>query len=361
LKPKVALIVGTRPDIIKMWPVYQALSQQSHLETVVIQSGQHDSLATQAFNSFGFSPDRILSIRDEDKTELGNLHSALVENFTYVFKELEKPDLVLVHGDTTTAFSASVAAFLLNIPIGHIEAGLRTSRFEYPFPEEGFRRAISRFTTLHFAPTLESAYNLRDENIIKNVFITGNTIVDSLNHISSKEEYYGYKPSILVTCHRRESYGLSLKQLCDSIIELSKYCPVVWPVHSNPKIKNTVIENLDGIDNIYLVEPESYEHFINRLITARLVITDSGGVMEEAAVLGKPTLVLRTESERPEVLALETIKLIGYNFQALIKESINWLNNPPKEQKNTIFGNGTAGIQIVNHILNWFNKMEKNG
>jgi len=355
LKRKIALIVGTRPDIIKMWPVYQALSQQNQLETVVIQSGQHDSLATQAFNSFSFQPNRTICIEDKDKLQLGTLHSALVREFTYVFGELEKPDLVLVHGDTTTAFSAGVAAFLLNIPIGHVEAGLRTSRFEYPFPEEGFRRAISRFTTLHFAPTAKSANNLYSENIIKNVFITGNTVVDSLNYILNKTSgiYYSFKPSILVTCHRRESYQKPLKQLCESLIELSKHCQVVWPVHSNPNIRDTVIDLLSNTKNIYLIGPENYESFINRLNTSRVVITDSGGVMEEAAVLGVPTMVLRTESERPEVLSLDNVKLIGYNFQDLIDKTIFWLNHESDRHINNIFGDGTAGIRIAEIIKNW--------
>lgn len=362
VKPKIVIITGCRPDIIKMWPVYQALSENSRLETVVIQSGQHDELAETAFNDFSYKPDTILSVPSEDKAEIGWLHSRLVRELTTILKEL-KPDMVLVHGDTTTAFAGTVSAFLRNIPVSHIEAGLRTARFEYPFPEEGYRRAISRLTTLHFAPTKLSAINLVSENIDpQKVYVTGNTVVDSLRYIINSTVSLGeirtYK-QILVTAHRRETYGTPLKEFCKSLINVvtnHKNVKVVWPVHENPQINKPVSYYLDGRNKISLRKPANYRTFIQLLNSADIVITDSGGVMEEAGVLNKPIIVLRTETERPEILSLDYIKLIGYNFKKLEEIIDYWLINPPinSKQLNTLFGDGTAGNKIAEIIDIYF-------
>lgn len=363
MKPKVIIVTGCRPDIIKTWPVYKALSTYPHLETIVVQSGQHDKLATQAFNNFGFWPNIWAEIADEDKLELGYLHSALVKEFTKIFKKLE-PSMVLVHGDTTTAFSGSTAAFLRNIPIGHIEAGLRTSRFEYPFPEEGYRRAISRLTTLHFAPTMDSANNLYLENIYGNVHLTGNTIVDSLKYIlgSFQNELSLYLPEkkvILVTAHRRETYGSPLKELCNTLKTVAyshEDYNIIWPVHNNPNVHDTVHRNLDGITNIKLIDPVSYLDFVKLMDRANIVITDSGGVLEECAVMQKPTLILRTEIERPECLGINNIKLIGYDFERLLDTIKYWNITLPKQKKelNNLLGDGTAGIKIAQIIDSYF-------
>jgi UDP-N-acetylglucosamine 2-epimerase (non-hydrolysing) len=346
---------------LKTWPVYHALSQKPHLETVVVQSGQHDDLATQAFKDFNFCPDISASIKSEDKLELGYLHSAITRSLTDIFMELE-PDMVLVHGDTTTAFSGAVAAFLRNIPIGHIEAGLRTSRFERPFPEEGYRRAISRFTTLHFAPTKQSALNLVAENInTQHVHITGNTVVDSLKHIltNAKKRDFGYEKVILVTAHRRETYGAPLIAFCMSLAKIAekhKDALIVWPVHQNPKIQHVANNYLHTILNVQLIPPISYLEFIETLNVADIVVTDSGGVMEEAGVLNKPTIVLRNETERPEILSLDYIKLVGYNFEKLEKIIDYWFLNPPTKitQFNNLFGRGTAGEEIAEIIDKYF-------
>jgi len=361
---KVAIIIGTRPDIIKMWPVHDALKKYDEsIKTILIHSGQHDILAQQAQRSFSLIPDYTCRVLDDDKIRLGDLVSRLISQFTIAFYEF-KPDLVLVHGDTSTAFSAATAAFLQNIPVGHIEAGLRTSRFEYPFPEEGYRRAISRFTTLHFAPTAKSAQNLREENINKNVYVTGNTIVDSLDHILSiTPPYYKiHKSIVLITCHRTESYGKPLRSFCSYVELLASKNPSImflWPVHSNPKIKETVGSlTLFNKSNITLTEPMDYDVFTTLLAKSDIVITDSGGVMEEAAVLGIPTAVLRDETERPEVLDVDNVVLTGYNFEYLNKLVQSWIDNPPKRKckHNKIFGDGTAGVEIKDIINAYFNK-----
>jgi UDP-N-acetylglucosamine 2-epimerase (non-hydrolysing) len=355
----VAVVSGTRPDIIKIWPVYQAIKDS--FRTLLIKSGQHDSLADQAFKTFQLTPDRVAYVSPQEKRKLGFLNSALIAEFTQIF-ENDKPDLVLVHGDTVTAFSAACAAFQAQIPIGHIEAGLRTSRFEYPFPEEGYRRAISRFTTLHFAPTAKSAANLRGEGINHHVYVTGNTVVDALSYILKqppetehlcrwlKDEKY-----ILVTCHRRESYGIPLRFLCRTVELLSKDTIVIWPIHSNPQVADSVHAELKEHDKLYLLDPLEYKSFTHLLKNASLCITDSGGVMEEAAVLGVPTLVLRTETERPEVLDLDNVQLVGYDFKELIDLAARWLHRKPNCYPSTVFGDGTAGQEIADIIMNYFN------
>jgi len=351
-----------------MWSPYVELLKNNSLETILIHSGQHDTLGLQAQKTFNITPDYYCSLIDDDKLKLGDLVSKLISEFTKAFYKI-LPDLILVHGDTTTAFSASVAAFLQNITIGHIEAGLRTSRFEYPFPEEGYRRAISRFTTLHFAPTPKSARNLHEENIHKNVYICGNTVVDALNHINHTpdsmelrkiRDFIGINKMILVTCHRRESYGEPLINLCNSLKNIAnnnKYVNIVWPVHNNPRIYDTV-KNLEH-EKILLVEPQDYNNFIKLLHMADIIITDSGGVMEESAVIGKPTLVLRSETERPEALELDSVRLVAFIFNELEDLVNRWLINPPKSEPSNIFGMGDSGIEIAEIINKYF--MEKHG
>ncbi len=351
-----------------MAPVYESLYKYKDLDVILIHSGQHDEMALQAMDTFNLQPHFICSLSKYKKSELGYLVSHLIHEFTDALVFI-KPNLVLVHGDTTTAFSGAVASFLKNISVGHIEAGLRTSRFEYPFPEEGYRRAISRITTYHFAPTPKSSMNLMSENITKNVYITGNTIVDALKKIlllhdshnyKSLKQYIGNNKYVLVTCHRRESYGEPLVNLCKTINRIAfnnKDVIIVWPVHLNPAIKNTVTEVCNH-ERILLTNPLDYDDCIKLIESANVVITDSGGVMEEAAVLTKPTLVLRTETERPEVLDLDTVRLVGYNFEELENFVGSWLQTPPLSIPSTIFGDGTAGEEIA-EIIYGLSSMQK--
>jgi UDP-N-acetylglucosamine 2-epimerase (non-hydrolysing) len=366
LTPKrVAVIIGTRPDVIKQASPYVALKKYHNFDTLLIHSGQHSEMGVQAQRTFNLVPDHTCKILDDDKLRLGDLVSRLISEFTVAFYEF-KPALVLVHGDTTTAFAAATAAFLQNIPVGHVEAGLRTSRFEYPFPEEGYRRAISRFTTLHFSPTTKSAQNLREEGINNHVYVTGNTVVDALHKVLDTTIPMRSRlirswveqdqcSSILVTCHRRESYGEPLKQLCDTlkrIVESTPYVKVIWPVHSNPVVRDAVLDYLEH-ERILLDTPLDYVSFAHTMNFSQIIITDSGGVMEEAAVLGKPTLVLRDETERPECLDLDCVRLVGYEFNTLEEYVRQWIVNCPKTERNTIFGDGSAGEEIAEIVAEY--------
>ena len=365
MNKKVAVIIGTRPCIIKQWSPYVNLKKNPGLDTYLIHSNQHDTMGLQAQNTFDITPDRTLDIIDTDKRELAYLVSRLITQFGVCFYSLE-PDLVLVHGDTSTAFAAAEAAFLQNIPIGHVEAGLRTSRFESPFPEEGFRRQISRIASLHFAPTSKSARNLYDEGIVDNVHVVGNSVIDAINYVSklpfSMEikkiiDWVGISQLVLVTCHRRESYGEPLEKLCKSIksiANLNPYVKIIWPVHPNSKVRDVVF-GLEH-DRILLVEPQEYANFTKLLYLSDLVITDSGGVVEETAVLGKPTLILREETERPEALELDCVELVGYDFNYLEQMADNWLNKPPKYETSTEFGVGDTGLEIAEIIGSYLNE-----
>lgn len=355
---KVAVVIGTRPCIIKQFSPYNELKKYTEFETLLVHSGQHDDLGVQAQQTFGITPDYVCNLPQDTKFRLGDLVSKLISEFTIAFYHT-KPDLVLVHGDTSTAFSAATAAFLQNIPIGHVEAGLRTSCFETPFPEEGFRRQISRVTSLHFAPTSQSKENLNREGTDKNVYVVGNSVVDSVNYIlnssKSPEAFKGifeqHKPVMLVTCHRRESWTL-LEYICESISRLAiKYdIHIIWPYHSNPKIKDVVFKYKS--DKIHLVDPLEYCEFIHTLKQANIILTDSGGVLEEASILGKPTLVLRNETERPEALSRH-IKLVGYNFNRAEKYISSWLLHPPKFTPSDAFGEGDTGEKIASIINNY--------
>jgi UDP-N-acetylglucosamine 2-epimerase (non-hydrolysing) len=364
-KPKIAVIIGTRPCIIKQWSPYVNLKKNPNLDIILVHSNQHDNLGLQAQNTFGITPNYVCAISPDERLQLGRLTSILIAEFTELFRDL-KPDMVLVHGDTTTAFAAAEAAFLNQITISHVEAGLRTSAFELPFPEEGFRRQISRISTIHFAPTSKSARNLYEEGVNKGVYVVGNSVVDALKYVSTLplsielkriEEWLDIMYDlVLVTCHRRESYGEPLKNLCNSIKAIAnsnEYVRIVWPVHPNSKVKDVVYE-LEH-DQILLVEPQEYSDFVHLMEMSNLIITDSGGVVEEAAVMGKPTLILREETERPEALALDNVRLVGYDFKELEHMAKEWLTNPPKSEASDIFGIGDTGLHISEIIGDYFN------
>jgi len=353
-------VVGTRPCIVKMWSPYINLVNIPSLETILIHSKQHDTMGQQAYNTFNLTPRYTCNLTEEDKLQTGTLVATLISEFTRLFYEIS-PDMVLVHGDTSTAFAAAESAFLQNIAISHIEAGLRTSRFESPWPEEGFRRQISRIATLHFAPTSKSARNLYDEGITENVHVVGNSVVDAISYVSKLPfslevkkiiDWIGISQLVLVTCHRRESYGEPLKNLCNTIktiANLNPYVKIIWPVHLNSKVRDVVL-GLEH-DRILLVEPQEYADFTKLMYLSDLIITDSGGVVEEAAVLGKPTLILREETERPEALSLDCVELVGYDFMHLEEMADQWLNKPPKwEGTSNIFGDGSTGAEVAEII-----------
>lgn len=365
-KPKIAVIVGTRPCIIKQWSPYFHLKNSPEFDTVLIHSNQHEDLATQALSTFKMIPDYTCQVSFSDKLHLSKLVSRLIHQFSDLFYEL-KPDMVLVHGDTSTAFSASEAAFLNAIPIAHVEAGLRTSSFESPYPEEGYRRQISSISTVHFCPTPLSKMNLYAEGISKNVHIVGNSVVDSLHYIqtlptSEKVTQMlesvvipGVEALVLITSHRRETYGENLENFCSYILNKAEESPhinFIWPVHPNNKIKDTVTRLKHN--NIWLIDPLEYCDFIAVASASNIVITDSGGVLEECSVLGKPTIILREETERPEALLLDNARLVGYNFTELNDVLNKWLEKPPKSQNYSVFGDGQTGQEITEVIKGYF-------
>lgn len=366
-KFNVLTVCGTRPEIIKMAPVVQALKKREGINSQFLLSGQHTSLAWETYTSFGLRVDYRIKLQRKG-TSLADLHSELLYQLNGTLQDLRPgADLILVHGDTTTALAAAEAAFYNRIPIGHVEAGLRTSRYEYPWPEETNRRLISKLAKWHFAPTEQAKRNLWQENIIDNVYVTGNTVVDALNSILGDspftQKYVGWcnklplgKRVILVTCHRRESWGAPLEKLCKTLKSLlighDDYL-VIWPVHPNKIINDAVAKTFADFpkDQIKLHGNIEYNDFISLLNVVDVVITDSGGVMEEAAVLGTPCLVLRNDTERPEALELPNVELIGYDF-GLLKRKVNQILKEVGQarRRSKIFGEGHAGEMIADII-----------
>lgn len=358
---KVLVVLGTRPEAIKMASTIMALHQESNIETIVCNTRQHPQMAEEALKVFGIKSNICLGVTKTDGS-LAELTSKLLSKINGGI-EFCKPDIVLVHGDTQTCLAASLAAFYRQIPIGHVEGGLRTSRYESPFPEESNRRIVSGMATLHFAPTFGAYNNLLKEGIHSDkIFITGNTVVDALQYVL-KMPYYPHdntwppgKQVILVTCHRRENWGEPVKKLCHTLSDLLKEHEdyfVAWPVHANPKLAGIVKECLGNNKQVRLYDPLNYQAFIHMLDAVDLVVTDSGGILEEVSVLKRPTLVLRNLTERPEALTLPGVKLVGNDFEFLKRSIVKWINHPPSIPENKIFGNGSAGREIVNIVKNY--------
>lgn len=364
---KVLTIVGTRPEVIKMAPVVaalQELSNEAKIENHFGFTGQHEIHVVQPIlELFKLKFDFEISLVRSD-SYLSTLTGLLVTKIAEQLK-LFNPDIVLVHGDTTTAFCSSLAAFYEQIPVAHVEAGLRTSRFESPFPEEMNRRLISRLATLHFAPTTQASFNLCREGVSNTkIWITGNTVVDAVNHTLNTTLPGGYnvfpmiplREVILITCHRRESWGEPMLKLCNTVKQLAQEHEdyiFVWPVHPNPAIKSLVTNELGGVQNVRLYGPLNYSDFVWLLKACQLAVTDSGGVLEEAAVLGVPTLVMRSETERPEALELPGVELVGYDFDTLGKKIVSFIDKPPEFKPSLSFGDGNAGKLIADILLRY--------
>ncbi len=369
MKPTVLVIQGTRPDAVKMAMPFLALKKYPNdILPLLCTTGQHDSIAIQSSEAFGIKPDYYIEL-NRTGSGLSELTAQILMGVTKVIQEVN-PSLVLVHGDTTTGFASALAAFYLRVPVGHVEAGLRTSRYEYPYPEELNRRLITRIAELHFAPTTKAARNLFSEGVRDNVFVTGNTVVDALQYILTHNKstsvpelakQFKGAPLVLVTCHRREVWGEPLKRLCEMLSIFAMINPdiaVVWPLHPNPLIIDIVKPMLEGISNITLTDALPYSDFVHLLNITDLVVTDSGGVMEEASVLGVPTLVMRDETERPEALELDNVRLIGYNFEEMLGLMTKWLRSPPPVDVHSVFGDGTAGEEIAEIVVKYLK--EKN-
>lgn len=328
MKVKIVCTVGTRPEAIKMAPVILALKQQPWADVKVLATAQHRNMLDQVLNFFGITPDFDLDIMQPNQA-LTTLTARLLLELDKVLIA-EKPDVVLAQGDTTTVMTMSLACFYHRIPFGHVEAGLRTWDIQNPFPEEANRVIAGRLTRWHFAPTESSRQNLLKEGIAdSDITVTGNTVIDALLMTASKELEIGIelpedKRLILVTSHRRENFGEPFRNICRALRTIAEKNPdvqVLYPVHPNPNVKDVATELLGDCANIKLCDPLDYAPFIAAMKRAYLIISDSGGVQEEAPALAKPVLVLRDETERPEAVEMGVVKLVGPNYDKIVNEA----------------------------------------
>lgn len=372
---KVMLVFGTRPEAIKMAPLVKAFQASSDFETVVCVTAQHREMLDQVLNLFEIVPEYDLNIMKPGQ-DLYDVTANILLRLRPVFEEA-KPDIVLVHGDTVTTLATSLAAYYQKIAVGHVEAGLRTNNVYSPWPEEGNRQVTSRLAAYHFAPTDESEANLLKENVdVANVIVTGNTVIDALLTVVSKIESdksldqsleafvmkKGYfvnksKRLILVTGHRRENFGQGFLNICEGLKALALEYPdvdIVYPVHLNPNVQKPVNEILSDVDNVYLIPPLDYEPFVYLMHKSHFILTDSGGIQEEAPSLGKPVLVMRDTTERPEALAAGTVKLVGTDKDKIIAECKILLDDAEAykvmSKSHNPYGDGKACERIVTYL-----------
>ncbi|TRO15852.1 UDP-N-acetylglucosamine 2-epimerase (non-hydrolyzing) [Ectopseudomonas mendocina] len=334
---KTLCVFGTRPEAIKMASLSLVLAADKRVDAKVCVTGQHREMLDQVLELFGVVPDFDLNIMKPGQ-DLTDVTTAILQGMKNVFAEF-KPDVVLVHGDTATTLAASLAAYYQQIPVAHVEAGLRTGNIYSPWPEEANRKLTGALATLHFAPTITAEANLLREGVDpESIIVTGNTVIDALldvvKRLGSDEELSAVaaKPSafldpsrklILVTGHRRESFGDGFERICQALIDVAQQHPdidIVYPVHLNPNVREPVNRLLSGISNVYLIEPLDYLPFVFLMSRAYIVLTDSGGIQEEAPSLGKPVLVMRDTTERPEAVEAGTVKLVGTDTSSIVRE-----------------------------------------
>lgn len=367
-KIKVMSVFGTRPEAIKMCPLVKELEKEERIESVVCLTGQHREMLWQVIDIFGTNVAYNLDIMRPKQT-LTTITTSVLEKIESVLAE-EKPDLVLVHGDTSTSFVAALAAFYQQIPVGHVEAGLRTFDKYSPFPEEMNRTLTGKIANLHFAPTENNRANLFNEGIKENVFVTGNTVIDAF-HTTVKEGYQfkdedvqnislDGKRLILMTAHRRENLGEPLENICRAvkrIVETHEDIEVIYPVHMNPVVRDTATSILGDMDRVHLIKPLDVEDMHNLMSRSYLVMTDSGGLQEEAPSCGVPVLVLRTETERPEAVEAGTVKVVGVKEEDIYQAAEVLLTDVDRYQEMARavnpYGDGHASERIVKHILEW--------
>ena len=379
---RVLVVFGTRPEAIKMAPLCHALLADSHVfETTICVTGQHREMLDQVLNLFEIKPDIDLNIMKHGQ-DLTDVAAAILVGMRDVFLDY-KPDLVLVHGDTATTLATAIAAFYAKIPIGHVEAGLRTHDINAPFPEEFNRQVASKIARWHFAPTESSRANLIGEGYsASEIAVTGNTVIDSLFWVLKrlddnsdrkkrivqslgKELPFDWQNSkyVLITGHRRENFGEGFINICQALAELAQKYPdvnFVYPVHLNPNVQDPVISLLSKIENIHLIPPLDYEPFVYLLEGCYLVLTDSGGIQEEAPSLGKPVLVMREVTERPEAVDAGTVKLVGANKTKIIDETSALLDEAASyavmSHAHNPYGDGNACSRILKVIKDAFNE-----
>lgn len=362
---KIMCTVGTRPEAIKMAPVILALKEQPWAEVRVLATAQHRHMLDQVLNFFGIEPDIDLDIMRPNQA-LATLTARLLLELDDVLRA-EKPDVVLAQGDTTTVMAVALACFYHRIPFGHVEAGLRTWDMQNPFPEEANRVIAGRLARWHFAPTDSSRQNLLREGVAENeIIVTGNTVIDALLMTASKEVEVGIELDatrrlVLVTSHRRENFGEPFRNICSALRTLAERntdIQILYPVHPNPNVKDVAHKMLGGCSNIILCEPLDYAPFIAAMKESYLIISDSGGVQEEAPALGKPVLVLRDETERPEAVEMGVVKLVGPNYDRIVNEAQRLLDDQAayREMARGIspYGDGRGAERIVKTLRDHF-------
>lgn len=369
-KIKVLVVFGTRPEAIKMAPLIPELAKHPDIfEPIACSTGQHREMLAQVLEIFEIEPAYDLDVMVQNQT-LAGLTSRLIQKLDALLSEV-KPDVVLVHGDTTTALASALAAYYHQIPVGHVEAGLRTHNKYQPFPEEMNRNLVDSIATYHFAPTQTAADHIRAEGIPDDFLrITGNTVIDALQMVVKKpctlpiELDWENRRMILVTAHRRESFGEPLENICTALRNIAARYPdveIVYPVHYNPNVRKVVYEQLEGVERIHLLEPLHYLEFAHMMDKSYIILTDSGGIQEEAPALGVPVLVMRDVTERPEAVEAGTVRIVGTDA-ANIESNVDLLMDPEghKEMAQAInpYGDGFASSRIVQVLQEAFSLEE---
>jgi len=376
---KIAVFVGTRPEGIKMAMVIKALEYADGFQPIVISTGQHREMLDQVVKIFDLNVDHDLEVMQPNQT-LASLSSRLMDRVDALLDTI-RPDMALVQGDTTTVLMASLACFYRQIPVGHVEAGLRTGNIRSPFPEEANRRLAAPLMDLHFPPTSLSQANLLKEGLsAETIHVTGNTVIDALFREVEQQktapvqaevdaeladhlpQNWRETPYVLVTGHRRENFGGGFEQICEALAQLAQRFAnhhFIYPVHLNPNVQGPVYETLRGLDNIHLIPPQGYRVFVALMSHSKLILTDSGGVQEEAPSLGKPVLVMRDTTERPEGVDAGTVKLVGADAQAIVSNAIRLLEDDAAYQAmanaRNPYGDGQASERIVEVLRRYFN------
>jgi len=372
-KIKVMTIFGTRPEAIKMAPLVKKLKADPRFELIVCVTAQHREMLDSVLNIFNIKPEYDLNIMSHGQT-IVDISNKVLRGVDEVIKDCN-PNIVLVHGDTSTTLNAALAAFYNKIPIGHVEAGLRSFDMQSPFPEEANRKLTSSLATLHFAPTVSNELNLLNEGVsTEKIFVTGNTVIDALISVIDKkytfEENilnsidYINKKVVLLTTHRRENWGQPMNNIFKAVrelIESNNDVEVIFPMHKNPNIRELAHRYFDKYsDRVHLIEPLEYVEFANLMSMVYLIMSDSGGIQEEAPALGKPVIVLRTETERPEAVESGTVKLCGVDKENIFNEISKLINDQKEYEKmckaSNPYGDGKSCERIINEIYDYFNK-----
>ncbi|MGK0545742.1 non-hydrolyzing UDP-N-acetylglucosamine 2-epimerase [Halomonas cupida] len=369
---KTLCVFGTRPEAIKMAPLVQALDADDRFDASVCVTGQHREMLTQVLSVFEIKPDYDLKVMQPGQ-DLTDVTTAILQGMRQILKQ-QAPDIVLVHGDTATTFATTLACYYQQIPVGHVEAGLRTGNIYSPWPEEANRKLTGALAALHFAPTESSKDNLLKEGVSPSkIHVTGNTVVDALVNVVDKiessselkasfnEQFSFLNPSsktILVTGHRRESFGGGFDRICRALKDTAINNPdvdIVYPVHLNPNVMEPVNRLLSGVKNIHLIEPQDYLPFVYLMNRAHIILTDSGGIQEEAPSLGKPVLVMRDTTERPEAVRAGTVKLVGTETNTIIKELDTLLKDQVSyhemSRAHNPYGDGKAAQRILDSLV----------